>query len=139
MPAKQSFAAELHVYNGTALAKVAELLSVTPPERTRGTFETTAHDTTGGAKTFDAEALLDPGEISAQMHWVLGSTEDTTLAAWMAAGDVRTWRIVAKKASGTGQFNGSGILTSYAPDGLEIEGKQTATITIKCSGAITQV
>lgn len=136
--AKQSFAAELWIYNGTALAKVAELLSVTPPERTRGTFETTAHDTTGGAKTFDSEAVYDPGEIQFQMHWALGSTEDTTLAAWMAAGDIRTWKVVAKKASGTGDFTGSGILTSYAPDGLEIEGKQTISGTIKVSGPITQ-
>lgn len=135
---KASFAAELHVFDGTALVKVAELLSVTAPERTRGTFETTAHDTTGGAKTFEGEALIDPGEISAQIHWVLGNTADVALAAWMAAGDVRAWRVVGKKASGTGQFNGSGILTSYAPDAMEIEGKQTATLTIKCSGPITQ-
>jgi predicted secreted protein len=138
MMAKTSFGAVFKLHNGSTLTTVSEVFSVSPPQQSRATIETTAHDTAGGAKTYIGDGTYDPGEITIQGNYVAGSASDDLMLDALADGDVRAFEIVAKAASGTEDIEGSCIVTSYGPDGFEVDGKQTFSATLKVSGALTQ-
>jgi len=134
-----AFGAELWVDNsGGTLTQIGELLSITLPSLTRATLDTTNHATTNGIQTFIGSGIADPGELSATIHYVPGSASDDLLLEAVASGTVRSFKGVANASSGQEGVAGEGIVTGYAPDSLEIDGKQTATVTIKASGALTQ-
>lgn len=137
--AKIAFGAELWLGPaGGTLVKVAELLSVAPPKRTRALEDATTHDSAGGAQEFIGQGIYDPGEISASVHYIAGSTGDDALVLAVTDGELRDWKIVAKSADDTEDLEGSGFVTEYGPDELQVQGKQTASLTIKVSGEISQ-
>lgn len=134
-----AFGAELWVDNsGGTLTQIAEVLSVTPPSLTRATLDTTHHATASGIQTFIGSGIADPGEISATIHYVAGSASDDLLLEAVGAGTARSFKVVVNAASGQEAISGDVIVTGYAPDSSEIDGKQTATVTMKVSGALTQ-
>jgi predicted secreted protein len=122
----------------TATHKIAELLSLQPPQWERGTMDVTTHDSAGQAREFIAEGVYDAGEISGQVHYIAGSAGDTLMLAAMTGGTTMNCKCVLKAATGTQDLTFQGILTAYQPDDMEVDGKQTAAFTIKITGAVTQ-
>lgn len=139
MGAKKTFGTVLKLADsGSAVAAVAELFSIKMPGLTRGTVDATTHDSPGGAMEYIPEGVYDAGEIQCQGHYVAGSTADDLLIAALVSGTVQDFEIVAKSAAGTETISGSAIVTAYEPDGMEVQGKQTFSATLKVTGALTQ-
>lgn len=120
-----------------ALTELAEVLSITPPKPTRDTLAASTLATTGGMDFIPA-GLYDAGEISAQLHYIAGDATDTALVTARDGGLLRTFRITVKGASATQAITFEGYITSYGPDGLEIDGKQTSSLTVKITGSLGQ-
>lgn len=137
--AKTNFGAELHmVATGGSLAQVSELLSVTPPNQTREVIDATSHDSSAGAMEFLAEGIYDAGEISGQVNYIAGSTDDDAFLAAVTGGGLYDFKIVLKASSSTEDITFSGYVTAYGPDDVPVGGKQTASFTVKISGAVSQ-
>lgn len=137
--AKTSFGAELWmVAAGGTLAKVAEVKSLNPPKLTRATIDVTTHDSPLGAREFITEGIYDPGEVSGSINYIAGSAGDDVMLAAMTSGALYDFKVVLKSAADTEDMEFSGFLTEYGPDAQETEGVQTASFSIKVSGAITQ-
>lgn len=138
--AKKSFGAQLLMAADgvTPLVLVAELLTLQPPVLERATIDVTTHDSASQAMEFITEGIYDPGEVSGQVHYIAGSAGDDAMIAALTGGGLHDFEIVLKAASSTEDQTFSGYVTSYGPDQMEINGKQTASFTIKVTGAITQ-
>lgn len=122
----------------TATHKIAELLSLKPPGWQRGTQDVTTHDSAGQAREFIVEGVYDAGEISGQVHYIAGSTGDTAMLGAMTGGTLMNCKCVLKAGTGTYDLSFQGYVTAYEPDDMEIDGKQTASFTVKITGAVTQ-
>lgn len=122
---------------GGTPASVGELLSVTLPGLQRNTIDVSTHDG-GAAMEFIADGVYDAGEIQIQGHYIAGSTADDLFIAALTSGTVQDFIVQPKAASSTEDISGSAIVTAYAPDGMEVEGKQTYSATLKVTGALTQ-
>lgn len=137
--AKNSFGAELWMGpTGGTLIKIAELTSVTPPKRTRGTQDVTTHDSPGGAQQFIGSGVYDPGTFGGAGNYLASSASDALLVAAITDGVTRDFKYVVKGASDTDDAAFSGILTEYGVDELPVDGVQTFTFSGKVSGEITQ-
>lgn len=137
--AKISFGSELWMGPaGGTLVKIAELLTVSPPRRSRETIDATTHDSAGGAQEFIAAGIYDPGEVSGSVNYIAGSSGDDAMIAAVTDGVLRDFKIVAKSAADTEDLSFSGFVTEYGVDELPVDGKQTASFTIKVSGEIDQ-
>lgn len=137
--AKTSFGAVLKLADtGGTPAEVAELFSISLPGIDRGTVDVTTHDGASAAREYISDGVYDAGEIQCQGHYIAGSTEDDLFIAALTGGVVQDFEILVKAATGTETISGSAIVTAYAPDNEEIEGKQTFSATLKVTGALTQ-
>lgn len=137
--AKIAFGSELWMGpSAGTLVKVAELLSVNPPRRSRETIDATTHDSPAGAMEFITAGVYDPGEITGSVNYIAGSAGDDAMIAAITDGEERDFKIVAKSASDTEDMTFSGFLTEYGVDDLPTDGKQTASFTAKVTGEITQ-
>lgn len=137
--AKNSFGAELWMGPaGGTLVKIAELTSVTPPKRSRGTKDVTTHDSPGGAQQFIGSGIYDSGEFGGAGNYIAGSSSDDLLTAAIVDGEARDFKYVSKGADDTFDSAFSGILTDYGVDELPVDGVQTFTFGGKVSGEITQ-
>lgn len=131
---------ELWLTNGSAaLTKVAGLLNVNRPNLNVDSVETTDHDSVGGVREF-MPGLADPGELTATIKYVPGSTTDDLILEHLASRAKRAFEIVTPTGTGTDTETHTGtlFLTSYEPDDAAVGDVRTATITGKVSGAITQ-
>ena len=124
--------------SGGGLVAVAELLTLNPAQFTRALLDVTTHDSSGATSDFITDGTYDPGEISGTVHYIANSTNDTAMNTAMTGGAKQDYSMVVKKAGGTATITGSGYLTKYGPDGLNVQGKQTASFTFKRTGAHTQ-
>lgn len=133
--------AKFHLHNGTALTKVAEVLSLTPPSPTRDTIDTTTHDSSGDYREF-ISSLIDAGEATVLIHYNPGSVDDQAINAALATGDLKAFAMDLNRPAGAGggqwRVSGSGLVTGYAPADVVIDDKMTATLTIKVSGPLVQ-
>lgn len=137
--AKTSFGAQLKLaVSPGSPAAVAELFSIEGGQRTRGTIDATTHDSADDAMEFIAEGVWDAGELTVQGHYIAGSAADDLLLAAVADGSLMNYELIVKAASGTETEEGSCYVTAYGPDGLEVQGKQTFSATMKKTGAPTQ-
>lgn len=137
--AKTNFGAELWMGPaGGTLVKVAELVTVNPPKRTRGTIDATTHDSPAGAMEFLTEGIYDPGDVTGQVNYIAGSAGDDAFILAVTDGVIRDFKIVVKSAADTEDMEFSGFVTSYGPDEMPVNGKQVASFAVKVSGPITQ-
>ncbi|MES3154344.1 phage tail tube protein [Sphingomonas faeni] len=133
--AKKNFGAQFWL--GSALGvptRISGLLSVKAPSLSRGTIDTTTHESEDGIMTFMGEGVADPGEGTAQIEWIPGSTGDGIVLDALAKGDVRSVQIFVNGNNGKASLTGECIITSYEPDDQPVQGKQAATIGFKASG-----
>jgi len=138
--AQTSFGAVLRLADtGESVAVVAELTNVDPPTPTRNAVNVTTHDSTDDAMEFIADGVYDPGEINFQGFYIAGSDGDDALLGALINGTMQNFEIDLPAADGGKErMSGSAIVTSYGPDGQEIEGAATMSGTLKVSGPILQ-
>lgn len=122
----------------TPSTTLTNVFEVGPPKTTREAVDVTDHGSPGGVQEFMADGVYDPGEVAISMHYIAGdANDDACLAALAATGDYY-FQWTANATSGQESFTGKGVVISYGPDPKPVKGKQTATMTIKRSGPITQ-
>lgn len=131
--AKTAFGATISVGGVT----LSEVVTIGPPNRTRETVDVTHHGSTDGYREY-LTTLRDGGEASVTMNYVAGSASDDACRAAYDDDDAVAVVIAVKAASGTEDVEFNAFATDYAVDALEIDGKQTATLTLKVTGPITQ-
>jgi len=129
--------AKVWLYNGTILTVLSNIISVKPPSATRDTIDTTVHGSTGDYREF-ISSLIDAGEVTFNMNYILNGADDTLILAAFAAGDVRTFAVDLNTATVPWRIAGSAIVTGYMRDDVVIDGKMTSQITLKVTGPITQ-
>lgn len=119
----------------------AEVLDVQPPGASRETFDA-SHQGSGvnpgagkwGNKPFLFSRLVDAGEASFDIHF----DPDDVPPLHAAAEQIRITFPVPTGLSTGAQWTFSGGMTGYQPTG-PLDGKMTASVTIKVSGAVTRV
>lgn len=117
---------------------ISSVIAVSPPKMAQAAIDVTEHDSAGGAQQYMPDGVYDPGQIEVTMHYVAGSADDDACIAAFASTDPYYFSWTANAASGTETFTAQGVVTSYGPDALPVSGKQTATLAIQLSGAVTQ-
>lgn len=125
------------------LVKLAEVVSVKAPSLSRGTIDTTTHDSVDGIMEFIGDGVADPGELTITVNRVPGGDTDTACIAALAAGVALAMKVTSNGRTAQGaatkiQTAGIGIVTGYEPDDQPVNGKQTATLSIKASGKWVQ-
>lgn len=113
--------------------ELAELLSFTPPAGTVDEVETTHMKSPGRSKQF-TPGLIDRGTATATFNHVPGSATDVFLNAWRASAELRQLRYTYPDGS---VVIFSGFLSEYSIENVTIEGKMTATVSVRVSGVVT--
>lgn len=116
--------------------EIPEVLSVTPSNPTRPTYQN-SHHKTEGAHTYEGEALLEPGTLTVQVNYLSGSAADLKLLAMLNHTSPKPYRSVHNAGATKRKISGDAILTGYAPGPMPITGKQEATLTFQASGVAT--
>lgn len=114
---------------------VVEVIEVTPPQIELKTEDATSHDSSGWEEFIGT--LLSGGEIKAKVNWrATDPTHDeTTGLLYTILNRVKkNWKVVLPSTTKTFAF--AALLTKFEPE-TPVDGKQTASITLKISGAVT--
>lgn len=120
--------------NGSFVA-IGLIVSIDGPGREVGTRDTTV--LTSSVETC-APTIVHNGEVSGKLLWDPKSTDQLPLETAIGTPSLDSWKItLADNAATTGSF--SGVLTGFAPTGIEVESNLESTFKIKVSGAITWV
>lgn len=120
-----------------AATALAEVTNIGVPERSADVIEVTSHDSTDGHREY-IRGLRDAGEITITMLYVAGSASDDACIAAVDSDDVVAVEIVAKAATGTEDITFNALATGYKPNALKPGEAQTATLTLKPTGAVGQ-
>ena len=129
----------LWLHNGTALVKVAGVVSITPPDPVIDEVEVTDLEAVDRYRSY-IPTMRDPGKIEAVLNYVGGSATDTLLRAARLAADTRAWEVVYSDDDGTGlrKISGSGFVMRYSEPEITLDGVKQSTLEIRVSGAITE-
>ena len=117
---------------GGTYTDFAEVTEVNPPGFDDDTEDVTHMLSPSGMREF-IPTLGDNGEISGEMNFL--STEYATIMSLRRT--KRNYRVILPNAGAT-TATFAGILTSYEPS-APVDGKMTASFTIKVSGVVTIV
>lgn len=131
--AKSAFGATVSV-GGTSFTEVT---SIGVPSLTGEVIDVSTHGSTDRWREF-IRGMRDAGEFSITMKYVAGSTIDDACIAAITSDSATAVVITAAAATGTETLTISAFGTSYDVNDLEFDGEQTATLTLKPSGAVTQ-
>lgn len=134
---KIGWGATFSIHNGTALELVGELTAISIPSSETAEVEATHFSSPDRRREYVA-GLIDDGEGTFEMNLVPGSTSDVTIRAAQSAGATRTYEIVIPKPTGTWKISGSLIVRRYERN-VPIDDKMTATLTVRFTGAVTEV
>jgi predicted secreted protein len=114
---------------------IAGLTSISAPEKTADTLDTTTLDSDGGYRTFIG-GFKDGGEVSISGYFDPSDLGQAALDTAFEAGDVTDFEIIFPSALGaTWSFNG--VVTSYNGGNSELEELIAFEATIKVSGKPT--
>lgn len=106
---------------------LAEILDVTPPGRKRESIPT-SHMGTTDDHTFTPAMLVDNGELKCELAFDAAATPPMNNAPSSV--------VITFPDTGGTTWTFDGFLTSYEPKD-PLEGRATASVTIKVTGAIT--
>lgn len=126
-------------YNGVDYDVIGEVLTITPPNPTKETIETTELNPTDGFHTFIA-GVKDGGEVSVMFNFDPALTADAENQA-LLKGDVEgtddtvQYKIEFASAGPNIVFNA--VATGFEVSELSVNEKITATFTCKVSGKPT--
>lgn len=137
--AKASFGIELWMAPaGSPLVKVAELLTLKPPARTRGAEDVTSHDSVGGAQEFIPQGTYGNGPVTGQVHHIPDSPGDIALLLALTSGTPQDWKIIFPVGSPRKNISGANaVFTQYDPQDNPVNGKMAAAIELQPSGPVT--
>lgn len=121
----------------TPSTTIADVFEISPPKTTREAVDVTTHGSASGIMEFIPDGVSDPGELTVQMLYTAASASDTAILTAFSSGDVYYFQWSAKGSASTKTFTTQGVITEYGPDALPVKGKQTATMKVKLSGAVT--
>ena len=119
---------------GSAMALVQ---SIGVPSLTGEVIDVTTHSSTNRWREF-IRGLREAGEFSVTFLYVAGSATDVAARATITADAPTAVTMTARASSGTHTFTISAFGTEYTVNELEPDGTQTATLTLKPTGAVTQ-
>lgn len=120
----------------TTLTKLAEVTSVTLPNEQVAEVEVTHYESPNRTREF-IPGLNDAGEITIEINWIPGSATDDLIAAAKADAKVRTMRIVTPPDDTSQMYTFPGFVRGFEP-AAPIDGRMTASITIRVAGAVTR-
>ena len=138
--ARISKGAKLFMGTANALVEISEILDINEPGFEKELENVTSHDS-GDAEEYIAGGTYDTTEMTYELHYIAGSANDTSLLAAALAvgpGAIRYFKTQPKAATGTHDRTFAGFVTRYTPGSKGTKGKQTCSVTIKPTGAITQ-
>lgn len=136
MAAVKGKGAKFWLHDGTALVRLPDVVSLTPPNQTRDSIDTTTHDSASDYREF-ISSLIDAGEATVLIHYDPNSDADQAIIDAFAAGDLRAFAMDINTSIGTQRrVSGSALLTGYAPADIVIDDKMTATVSFKVSGPL---
>lgn len=130
---------ELHIFDGTALVKLAGVTNITPPNPSLGEAEVTDLDAVDRYRSF-IPTMRDPGTLEATLNYVGGSATDTLLRAAQTEADNRAWEVVYSDSDGTPlrKISGTGYVQSLSEPEISLEGVKQQSLSIRVSGAVTE-
>ena len=131
--AQSAFGATISV-GGSSLAEVT---SIGVPSLTGEVIDVSTHSSANRWREF-VRGMRDAGEITISMEYEAGSATDDACIAAITGDAAVAVVLVAKANSGTEDLTFNAFGTSYEVNDLEVDGKQTANLTLKPTGAVTQ-
>lgn len=111
---------------------VAEVNSITGPNKTRGTIDVTSLDSTGGYREFIG-GFRDAGTVTLNMNFTMATFNDFNEDFESAT--LQSYSIVLPDSGGT-TFSFSGLVTDLGM-AVPMDDKVTSDVTIKISGVVT--
>lgn len=112
--------------------ELGEVTNITPPSESVDVIDATHMASPGRYREF-IQGLIDGGEASIDVNWVPGAATDDYVFAWRAAGESRNMRITTNNNT---TYTFPSFVTGWTPQ-IPVDGKMTATLTVKAAGAIT--
>ena len=111
---------------------IAEINSITGPNKSRGTIDVTSLDSTGGYREFIG-SFRDAGQVDLNMNFTMAGYNDMNDDFESSA--LVNYQIVLPDTNAT-TFEFAGFVTAIGM-ALTTDDKITATVTIKISGQVT--
>jgi hypothetical protein len=112
---------------------IANITSISGPEAEVGSVETTVLTSTARTYRF---TLAEPGDLNFELDFdPSDSVTHTKLAALQSTPAIHSWQI-AYPTTPVSKATVSGFLTKFTPNAGGIDENLTASVTIKCLGAI---
>jgi len=116
---------------GSVFETIAEVNSISGPNKTRGTIDVTSLDSVGGYKEFIA-SFRDAGEVSLEMNFTRDGYDD--LNDDFESDSSVEYRIVLPDTGAT-QFDFTGYVTGLSM-AIPMDDKVTASVSIKITGQV---
>jgi len=119
-------------WNGSSWENIAEINSITGPNKSRDTIDVTSLDSTGGYRAFIG-GFRDGGSVTLPMNF----TRDTydTMNTDFEDDDLQNYEIFLPDDDGT-SFEFEALVTELGL-GIPADDKVTADVTLKVSGQVT--
>jgi hypothetical protein len=140
MAAVAAFGAELWL--GDPLVKIANVLSVSPPGKTRETIDASDHDSPDGMAEYVASGIVRLSPITITIHRFPGSAAEDILHDALDSGEQIGFEVREKRANGIAAAKwatrGDCFVVGYEPGTSEVEGKLTDTLTLQPTGALVR-
>jgi len=118
--------------SSAAWTQLAEVNSITGPNKTRATIDVTSLDSAGGYREFIA-SFRDPGEVSLNMNFTLDSYDD--MNADFESDSANDYQIILPDAGET-TFDFAGFVSALGM-ATPLDDKVSADVTIKITGQVT--
>ena len=136
MASASAFGAKLYRVPGgeTPNAEIAELTSISGPNVTRGSVDTSSHGSTDNLKTFLPAGLADGGEFSVEGNFLPGDTEQAGLVTAFKSTTAVNYLVDFVSPAVTFAF--SGLVTAFSVSAPHT-GKTSFSATFKCLGKPT--
>lgn len=114
--------------------QIAELTSISGPGITRGSVDTSSHDSTDNLKTFLPAGLSEPGEFSIEGNFIPSDTEHAGLITAFKSTTAVNYLVDFVNPAVTWAF--AGLVTAFSIT-APFDGKVGFSATIKCTGKPT--
>jgi len=111
---------------------MAEVNSITGPNKTRATIDVTSLDSSGGYREF-ITSFRDPGELTLNMNFTLDTYDD--MNADFESDSANDYQIILPDVNNT-TFELSGLVTSLGV-AIPLDDKVSSDVTIKITGQVT--
>lgn len=136
--AKIGYGATFKLADASAvLTLLGEITAISIPHSQQAEVEATHFASPNRRREFIA-GLIDDGEGTFEMNLEPGSATDALIRTAMTDGVTRAYEIVIPKPTGTWKITGSCIVRGYERN-VPIDDKMSATLTVRFTGAVTEV